>query len=93
MKVAIVTGGAGNIGKATAKLLAAEGAAVTVAGLGADAAAAEIATSDRNRRDYFQRFYDVAEELPTHYDLVINTEALTPDEAADIIVAAARRRA
>jgi NAD(P)-dependent dehydrogenase (short-subunit alcohol dehydrogenase family) len=42
-KVAIVTGGAGNIGKATAKLLAAEGAAVTVADLGVDAAAAVVA--------------------------------------------------
>jgi NAD(P)-dependent dehydrogenase (short-subunit alcohol dehydrogenase family) len=42
-KVAIVTGGGGNIGKATAKLLAAEGAAVTVADLGADAAAAVAA--------------------------------------------------
>jgi cytidylate kinase len=37
--------------------------------------------------------YGTAQELPTHYDLVINTEALTPDEAADVIVAAARRRA
>jgi NAD(P)-dependent dehydrogenase (short-subunit alcohol dehydrogenase family) len=42
-KVAIVTGGGGNIGKATAKLLAAEGAAVTVADVGADAAAAVAA--------------------------------------------------
>jgi NAD(P)-dependent dehydrogenase (short-subunit alcohol dehydrogenase family) len=42
-KVAIVTGGGGNIGSATAKLLAAEGAAVTVADLGADAALAVVA--------------------------------------------------
>jgi NAD(P)-dependent dehydrogenase (short-subunit alcohol dehydrogenase family) len=38
-KVAIVTGGAGNIGRATARLLASEGAAVTVADLSADGAA------------------------------------------------------
>src|SRR4051812_43746480 len=42
-KVAIVTGGAGNIGKATAKLLAAEGAAVTVADVTADAALVVVA--------------------------------------------------
>src|SRR3954452_7579096 len=35
-KVAIVTGGAGNIGRATARLLAAEGAAVTVADVEGD---------------------------------------------------------
>jgi len=52
-----------------------------------------IRDNDEGRADYFQRFYGVERELPTHYDLVINTEALTPDEAADIIVAAARRRA
>jgi cytidylate kinase len=45
------------------------------------------------RADYFQRFYGIERELPTHYDLVINTDAWTADEAADIIVAAARRRA
>ena len=38
-KVAIVTGGAGNIGRATARLLASEGAAVTVADRSADGAA------------------------------------------------------
>jgi NAD(P)-dependent dehydrogenase (short-subunit alcohol dehydrogenase family) len=42
-KVAIVTGGAGNIGRATARLLAAEGAAVTVADLGATEAEAVVA--------------------------------------------------
>src|SRR5438128_9240 len=35
----------------------------------------------------------IERELPTHYDLVINTDALSADEAADIVLAAARRRA
>jgi NAD(P)-dependent dehydrogenase (short-subunit alcohol dehydrogenase family) len=41
--VAIVTGGGGNIGRATVRLLAAEGASVTVADLGEDAAATVVA--------------------------------------------------
>jgi cytidylate kinase len=52
-----------------------------------------IKDNDAGRADYFQRFYRIERELPTHYDLVINTDALTADEAADVIVAAARRRA
>lgn len=55
-------------------------------------AARFIRDNDAGRADYFERFYRIEQELPTHYDLVINTDALTADEAADIIVAAARRR-
>lgn len=62
-------------------------------GLAADAAAAEIAASDRNRRDYFQRFYAVPEELPTHYDLVVNTDVLAPGHAAEAIASVVRARA
>src|SRR5215467_7684461 len=51
-----------------------------------------IKDSDAGRADYFQRFYQIDRELPTHYDLVINTDALTAEDAADIIGAAARRR-
>ena len=60
---------------------------------GASDPARFVRDSDAGRADYFQRFYGIERELPTHYDLVVNTEALTPDEAADVIVAAARRRA
>jgi cytidylate kinase len=56
-------------------------------------AARFIRDNDTGRADYFERFYRIEQELPTHYDLVINTDALTADEVADIIVAAARRRA
>ena len=45
--------------------------------------------SDGNRADYLRRFYDVDEELPTHYDLVVNTDELTPEQAAAIVAEAA----
>jgi CMP/dCMP kinase len=47
--------------------------------------------SDAGRADYFLRFYRLERELPTHYDLVINTDALQPEEATDIVIAAANR--
>jgi cytidylate kinase len=39
------------------------------------AAAAAIRDADRNRQDYFRRFYDVDREDATHYDLVVSTDA------------------
>jgi cytidylate kinase len=45
---------------------------------------------DAGRADYLKRFYGVDRELPTHYDLVVNTDALTAAEAAAVIAAAAR---
>ena len=48
-----------------------------------------VARGDRNRADYLKSFYRVTEQ-PTHYDLVINTDALTADEGADLIAQAAR---
>lgn len=54
-------------------------------------ATAAIAASDRERRDYLLRFYTIKEELPTHYDLVINTDALKPARAVEIILSATRR--
>lgn len=53
-------------------------------------ASAALAESDEGRRNYFRTFYEVPEELPTHYDLVLNTEVLTPAQAAALVVAAAR---
>jgi len=60
-------------------------------GLSASEADEAIAKGDRARRDYLQTFYAIDEEAPTHYDLVVNTEVLTPDDAAELIVAAASR--
>jgi cytidylate kinase len=59
---------------------------------GTSDAARFIGDNDVARADYLQRFYGIEQELPTHYDLVINTDALSADEAADSIVAVARRR-
>ena len=52
------------------------------------AAADAVARSDRERRQYFQTFYGIKEELPTHYDLTINTDALSPEQAAAVVAAA-----
>ncbi|HVF77672.1 MAG TPA: cytidylate kinase-like family protein [Solirubrobacteraceae bacterium] len=45
-----------------------------------------VARGDKNRADYIKRFYEVSAELPTHYDIVLNSDRLSPDQAADIIV-------
>ncbi len=49
-------------------------------------ALAAIHNSDRERRDYFRLFYHVKEELPTHYDVVVNTEVLLPEQAVALIL-------
>ena len=54
------------------------------------AAAAAIRDADRNRQDYFRRFYDIDREDATHYDLVVSTDVLTPNQAAAIVCSAAR---
>ena len=42
--------------------------------------------SDAGRAAYFRRFHGVERELPTHYDIVINTDRIAPDAAADIVI-------
>lgn len=49
-----------------------------------------VQESDRQRRDYLRRFYAVRQELPLHYDLVINTDALAPAGAAQVVLSAAK---
>jgi cytidylate kinase len=44
-----------------------------------------IQHADGERRAFFKRFYDLDEELDTHYDLVINTDVLSPEAAARLI--------
>jgi cytidylate kinase len=55
----------------------------------ADAAKA-VSRSDVARADYLKRFYGVDHELPTHYDLLLNTDALGLDVAARLVIHAAR---
>lgn len=50
-----------------------------------------IEESDRERREYLSEFYNVSEELPTHYDLVINTDVLTPEQAVSAVVSVAQK--
>jgi hypothetical protein len=61
----------------------------TTLGIEKKQAARAIKQSDAGRADYLKRFYGVGAELPTHYDLVINTDRLTAEQAARLIVAAA----
>ena len=49
-----------------------------------------IRDSDRQRRDYLRRLYDVRQELPTHYDMVLNTDVLRVPLAAELVLGAAR---
>jgi cytidylate kinase len=48
-----------------------------------------VKASDAGRADYLKRFYGITDELPTHYDLVINTDALSFGAAAALISQAA----
>lgn len=58
-------------------------------GLDEKGATKAIGANDAGRADYLKRFYGVPEELPTHYDLVINTDRTPVDQWADLVVHAA----
>jgi cytidylate kinase len=51
--------------------------------------AKQVRKEDGARADYLKRFYAVDRELPTHFDIVVNTDVLTPEKAADVIAEAA----
>jgi cytidylate kinase len=55
-------------------------------------ARAQIAASDAYRQKYLKRFYQVQWDNPYLYDLILNTDRLTEDEAAALICAALSRR-
>jgi cytidylate kinase len=48
-----------------------------------------IKDEDAARDDYLARFYSVDREVPTYYDLVVNTDVISPDRAADLLLLAA----
>jgi cytidylate kinase len=50
-----------------------------------ECALAQIEASDRRRRNYLKRFYNVQWDDPNIYDLVINTAHLAPTAAAQLI--------
>ena len=60
------------------------------AGMAEKDARKAIEESDRQRREYFRRFYGVREELPVHYDLVLNTDNLPISAAAELLITAAK---
>jgi cytidylate kinase len=49
-----------------------------------------IGDSDKSRADYFRRFYRVEHELPTHYDIVVNTDVLDVTQATTLVLAVAK---
>jgi cytidylate kinase len=49
-----------------------------------------IARGDANRADYLKRFYKVSAELPSHYDIALNTDRVAPEDATALILSAAR---
>ena len=53
-------------------------------------AATAIDESDRNRRQYLEMFYGVQDEGPAYYDLVINTDRLSIDQAVALLLAVIR---
>ncbi len=55
------------------------------------AARAQARASDRERKSYIKRFYNVDVNDPALYDLVINTAHLSADTATDIICRAVQQ--
>lgn len=58
-------------------------------GISPEAARAQIDTSDRTRKNYLRRAYQVNWEDPALYDLIVNTGRMSINTAAEIICQAA----
>lgn len=59
-------------------------------GLDANQAWKAVDEADHERAAYLRRFYDITAESPVNYDVVLNTDLLSVDEAADVVVTMAR---
>lgn len=57
-------------------------------GMSQEEAAKAIRRSDADRSDYLKRFYGIAQELPIQYDLVVNTDTISNETAAELITQA-----
>jgi hypothetical protein len=62
-------------------------------GLSEKDAARAIAEADANRADYLRRFFGEKTELPTQYDIVLNSDRLPIRAAAAVVAAAAAQPA
>jgi cytidylate kinase len=51
-----------------------------------ESAKKEIVQSDSSRRQFIERYFHAEMEAPIHYDLVLNTDHLTYEDAASIVV-------
>lgn len=58
-------------------------------GLAAKEATKVVKEADAGRADYLRRFYGISAEAPTQYDLVVNTDVLGVERAAELVAAAA----
>jgi cytidylate kinase len=56
--------------------------------LGKREAERQLTQVERERQAFIRRHYDRDVGFPGHYDIVINTESIAPDRAADLVVAA-----
>jgi cytidylate kinase len=61
-------------------------------GLSEREAERKLARVERERQTFIQRHYDRNVGDPVHYDVMVNTESLLPDQAADVLVAAYRSK-
>lgn len=51
-----------------------------------ESAEKEIAHSDGSRREFIKRYFQAEMQDPVHYDIVVNTEHLSIENAAAIII-------
>jgi uncharacterized protein len=69
----------------TAPLSARESRVASELGITGAEAARWLRRSDAGRASYLRRVYGVGRESPADYDVVLNTERLAPEAAADLI--------